>query len=69
MLLSRRGWWLFLTPVAICSTTFHAILYQLDSATTRAWAAALRFALAAGGLVLGCLLKGIPLASRRRTNR
>jgi drug/metabolite transporter (DMT)-like permease len=62
MSLSRRGWWLFLTPVAIWSTTFHAILYQLDSPTTPAWAVALRFALAAGGLALWCRLKGIPLA-------
>lgn len=62
MTLSRRGWWLFLTPVAIWSTTFYAILHQLDSPTTPAWAVALRFALAAGGLALWCLLKGIPLS-------
>ncbi|MCX7894190.1 MAG: EamA family transporter, partial [Burkholderiales bacterium] len=46
----------------IWSTTFYAILYQLDSPTTPAWAVTLRFALAAVLLALWCVLRRIALA-------
>lgn len=44
--MSPRSWALFLLPVAIWSTTFYAITWQLGSVTTPTYAVALRFAVA-----------------------
>jgi drug/metabolite transporter (DMT)-like permease len=41
--MQRGSWFLFLTPVAIWSTTFYAILFQLKSPTSEVFVVALRF--------------------------
>jgi drug/metabolite transporter (DMT)-like permease len=42
----RSSWWLFATPVAIWSTTFYAITFQLYSVTPEVFSVGLRFLLA-----------------------
>lgn len=43
---SHSSWWLFAAPVAIWSTTFYAITFQLNSVTPEVFSVAFRFLLA-----------------------
>lgn len=44
--MARSSWWLFLAPVAIWSTTYYAITFQLNSVTPEIFAVSLRFLIA-----------------------